>query len=65
MDCVVIGIINVPRDPVTETRPSTCCAAPPAARATAVITNDGAVHDKATPISAPDKIKTSPRQRLP
>src|SRR5271166_4949828 len=34
-------------------------------RATAVITNDGAVHDEATPISAPDKIKTSPRQRLP
>ena len=48
---------NVPSDPAAETRPKTLLRrSSETARAQAVIANEEAVHDKATPIIAPDSI---------
>ena len=53
----MIGIISVPSDPAAETIPSTLLRFfSETARAQAVMTNDEAVHDNATPISAPERI---------
>ncbi len=57
------GTRRVPSEPAAETRPSTLLRLPSdAVRATAVITSDEAVHDRAMPISAPDTTSAaSPR----
>ena len=53
----MIGIISVPSDPAAETMPNTLLRFfSETVRATAVMTNDDAVHDNATPISAPETI---------
>ena len=60
----VTGIIKVPSEPAAETIPNTLLRLfSDTARAQAVITNDDAVHDNATPISAPDMISAAAPQR--
>jgi len=55
--CVASGTSKVPSDPAAATSPSVWLRrASETARATAVIASEEAMHDKATPISAPETI---------
>ena len=54
---MLIGTISVPSEPAAETMPSILLRrSSETARATAVSASDEAVHDSATPISAPETI---------
>src|ERR1700739_372075 len=58
IDCVVIGIINVPSEPPADTIPNTLLRLfSDTARAQAVITSEDAVHDNAMPTSTPETIR--------